>query len=92
MIASAIASMQNGDKELAKQVMSGKEEVTKLVRRQLKNHIKRLKKGKCSPEFTFSFTEILYGMERISNHCMNIADAVLEDFQYSCPAWEFMLK
>lgn len=92
MIASAVASMQNGDKELAKQVMSRKEEVTKLVRRQLKNHIKRLKKGKCSPEFTFSFTEILYGMERISNHCMNIADAVLEDFQYSCPAWEFMLK
>ncbi len=92
MIASAISSMQNGDKELAKQVMSGKEEITRLVRRQLKNHIKRLKKGKCSPEFTFSFTEILYGMERISNHCMNIADAVLEDFQYSCPAWEFMLK
>lgn len=92
MITSAISSMQNGDKELAKQVMSKKEEVTRLVRRQLKNHIKRLKKGKCSPEFTFSFTEILYSMERISNHCMNIADAVLEDFQYSCPAWEFMLK
>lgn len=77
MITSAIDSMQDGDKELAKQVMSRKEEVTRLVRRQLKNHIKRLKKGKCSPEFTFSFTEILYGMERISNHCMNIADAVV---------------
>ncbi|MBD5545122.1 MAG: Na/Pi cotransporter family protein [Lachnospiraceae bacterium] len=92
MVTNVVCSLQKGDKELAKQVMGQKEEVTRLVRRQLKNHVKRLKKGNCSPEFTFSFTEILYSMERISIHCMNIADAVLEDFQFSCPAWEFMLK
>lgn len=83
MVTNVILSIQNGDKQLAKQVQDEKEEVTKLVRKQLKNHVKRLKKGKCSPEFTFSFTEIMYGMERISNNCMNIADAVMENLQYT---------
>lgn len=83
MVTNVICSIQNGDKQLAKQVLDEKEEVTKLVRKQLKNHVKRLKKGKCSPEFSFSFTEILYGMERISNNCMNIADAVMENLQYT---------
>ena len=83
MVTNVILSIQNGDKRLAKQVQDEKEEVTKLVRKQLKNHVKRLKKGKCSPEFTFSFNEIMYGMERISNNCMNIADAVMENLQYT---------
>lgn len=83
MVTNVILAIQNGDKQLAKQVQDEKEEVTKLVRKQLKNHVKRLKKGKCSPEFTFSFTEIMYGMERISNNCMNIADAVMENLQYT---------
>ncbi|MBQ7067391.1 MAG: Na/Pi cotransporter family protein [Lachnospiraceae bacterium] len=83
MVTNVILSIQNGDKQLAKQVQDEKEEVTKLVRKQLKNHVKRLKKGKCSPEFTFSFNEIMYGMERISNNCMNIADAVMENLQYT---------
>lgn len=83
MVTNVVLSIQNGDKKLAKQVQEEKEEVTKLVRKQLKNHMKRLKKGKCSPEFTFSFNEIMYGMERISNNCMNIADAVMENLQYT---------
>lgn len=83
MVTDVIFSVQSGDKQLAGKVMEEKEEVIKLVRKQLKNHMKRLKKGKCSPEFTFSFTEILYGMERISNNCTNIADAVMENIQYT---------
>lgn len=82
MLTDVVLAIQKGDKQLAGEVLEEKEQVVKLVRKQLKNHVKRLKKGKCSPEFTFAFTEIMYGMERISNNCTNIADAVMENLQY----------
>ena len=38
-----------------------------------KNHIKRLQKGKCSVEMGFILEDILTGLERVSDHCSNIA-------------------
>ncbi len=38
-----------------------------------KNHIKRLKKGKCTIEMGFILEDILNGLERVSDHCSNIA-------------------
>lgn len=37
------------------------------------NHIKRLKKGKCTIEMGFILDDVLTGLERISDHCSNIA-------------------
>ncbi len=38
-----------------------------------KNHIKRLQKGKCSIDMGFILEDILIGLERVSDHCSNIA-------------------
>ncbi len=38
-----------------------------------KNHIKRLKKGKCTVKMGFLLQDILAGLERVSDHCSNIA-------------------
>ncbi|MCR4694752.1 MAG: Na/Pi cotransporter family protein [Pseudobutyrivibrio sp.] len=50
------------------------EEVIDTLTKQIKeNHIKRLKKGKCSIEMGFILEDILTGLERVSDHCSNIA-------------------
>ena len=41
-------------------------------------HIDRLQKGKCTIELGFIFSDILNNYERVSDHCSNIAVAVLE--------------
>jgi len=38
-----------------------------------KRHIKRLRKGKCSIETGILFSDILTNMERVADHCSNIA-------------------
>ena len=42
------------------------------------NHIKRLQKGKCTIEQGFVLSDISMNLERVSDHCSNIAAAMLE--------------
>ena len=41
-------------------------------------HIRRLQRGECSTTLGFVFTDILTDLERISDHCSNIAMSVLQ--------------
>jgi len=50
------------------------EEVIDTLSKKVKeNHIKRLKKGTCTIEMGFILEDILGGLERVSDHCSNIA-------------------
>ncbi|MCR5654953.1 MAG: Na/Pi cotransporter family protein [Lachnospiraceae bacterium] len=50
------------------------EEVVDTISKQIKgNHIKRLQKGKCTIEMGFILQDILAGLERVSDHCSNVA-------------------
>lgn len=50
------------------------EEVIDTLSKMIKeNHIKRLQKGKCSIEMGFILEDILTGLERVSDHCSNVA-------------------
>ncbi|HOE57601.1 MAG TPA: PhoU domain-containing protein, partial [Bacillota bacterium] len=40
------------------------------------SHIKRLNKGECNISAGVLFLEILTNLERISDHCVNVADVV----------------
>lgn len=55
------------------------EEVIDRLRYQLKErHVTRLKAGNCSIETGFVFSDMLTSIERISDHCANIAVAMYE--------------
>ncbi len=41
-------------------------------------HVKRLRKGECTVELGFVLSDLLRNLERISDHCSNIAGLVLE--------------
>lgn len=50
------------------------EEVIDTLSKKIKeNHIRRLQKGKCTIEMGFILGDILTGLERVSDHCSNIA-------------------
>ena len=54
------------------------EEVVDLLRDELKDrHIERLKAGECTIEVGSQFLELLINLERISDHCANVAITIL---------------
>ena len=55
------------------------EETVDRITKQLKdNHIRRLQAGQCTLELGFIYNDALNNLERVSDHCSNIAVAVLE--------------
>lgn len=55
------------------------EEVVDQIHTKLKSrHVKRLQAGKCTIELGFVFTDILTALERISDHCSNIAVCIVQ--------------
>ena len=55
------------------------EEVIDELKDQLRDrHIQRLQQGSCSIETGFVWSELLTGLERIGDHCANLAGAVID--------------
>lgn len=55
------------------------EQVIDQLKNSLRNrHITRLKEGECSVEAGFIWSDLLNSMERISDHCSNIAISILD--------------
>ncbi len=69
----------NSDTELARRVEPLEEVIDMLVARCRENHIGRLQEGECTLERGFVLADTLTSYERISDHCSNIAIAVLEE-------------
>ena len=69
----AAACYESRSGELASQV-EPLEEVVDLMRDELRSrHIERLKAGECTVELGSQFLELLINLERISDHCSNVA-------------------
>ena len=67
------------------------EEVIDNLRNQMKkHHIKRLRKGKCSIESGFIMSELLNNLERIADHCSNIALCIIQIKEGTLDAHEYI--
>lgn len=56
------------------------EEVVDLIHQELeRRHIERLKQGACTAELGAQFLELLINLERISDHCSNVAVCILRE-------------
>jgi len=77
----AIRAFVDGELELAGHV-DPLEQVVDDLKEALRNrHIERLRMGTCSTTLGFVFTDILTDLERISDHCSNIALSVIQQNQ-----------
>ena len=72
-----VACYQSRQRTLAVQV-EPLEEVVDLIAATLKNrHVERLKAGECTIELGTQFRELLINLERMSDHCSNVALHIL---------------
>lgn len=77
-ISKAFEAYVKHDYELAHKV-EPLEEVVDNLSTELKNrHIRRLQNGECTVELGYIFQDILTNLERISDHCSNIAGCIIE--------------
>lgn len=78
IIDTTINAFSNNDVELANKV-EPLEDVVDRLRTDLKNrHIKRMQEGRCSVNQGFVFTDYISALEKISDHCANVAAAIIE--------------
>ncbi len=68
----------NGDTELAKKVEPLEQVIDGLAIKMRSNHVTRLQAGKCTIELGFILSDLINGLERVSDHCSNIAVALIE--------------
>jgi|UniRef100_A0A7C3WLB1 phosphate:Na+ symporter len=60
------------------EVLIREERIDYKVRQSKENHIERIKKGICNPIAGIIFSDLLIDLERISDHCVNIAQEFYE--------------
>ena len=75
---------------LAKHIEPLEEAIDQLINDIKTQHIERLKSGECSIELGFILSDLLTNCERVSDHCSNIAIAIIETPQLSFDAHEYI--
>ncbi|WP_313893919.1 Na/Pi cotransporter family protein [Psychrobacillus sp.] len=73
----AIEALDTNSNELAREVAEQENNIDRMERQFRKNHIMRVNEGKCTGQAGIMFVDILSNLERIGDHSVNIADAVL---------------
>ena len=66
------------DATLAWQVEPLEQVIDDLIAKIRSNHIRRLRHGECSIEMGFVLSDALTNFERVSDHCSNVAVAIIE--------------
>ncbi len=78
----AVDSVRYGDTNMAQQVLSDKKKMRKAQKRFNKAHMARVKAGKCEASMTADFSAILYGLERIVDNSVNIAEETMDNIRF----------
>lgn len=78
----AVDSVRYGDADMAQQVLTDKKKLRKAQKRFNKAHMARVKAGKCEANLTADFSAILYGLERMVDNSVNIAEETLDSIHF----------
>ena len=78
LVAITVQAFVTDDLELASHVEPLEEVVDYLTDELQARHIKRLQEGACTLELGFIWMDVLTSMERIADHCSNIAVSMIE--------------
>lgn len=71
-------AFQKQDERLAEQVEPLEQVIDSLKEQMRTRHILRLQGGNCTPEADFVWSDLLTNLERLSDHCSNIAGCVID--------------
>ncbi|TLS36297.1 Na/Pi cotransporter family protein [Pseudalkalibacillus caeni] len=73
----AVDALDKWDIKKARQVVTLEDKIDKMERTLRKKHILRLNEGQCSGSAGIVFVDIISNLERIGDHAVNIAEAVI---------------
>lgn len=82
MVNDTIEALQNGNQEMAQRVLNLEPEVDNLEDRLRAKHIVRLNERRCSPQSAVTYIELIHNLEKIADHCTNIAESVMKEVNY----------
>jgi len=71
-------AFETGDTALARKVEPLEQVIDRITAEMRSNHIARLQAGNCTIELGFILNDLINGLERVSDHCSNIAVAMIE--------------
>lgn len=79
IIMSSLKMFETMDLTYQNEILEMENEIDHMERELQKSHIRRMTKGKCSPEAGVIFTDLITGLERVGDHATNIAFSILEN-------------
>ena len=82
MYRTSIVSLENGDTKTARKVFDYRKELRNMEKKFNKNHLKRLRKNNCKPEFTYPFFNMLHSLERIGDSCSGMVEEVMDNVRF----------
>lgn len=77
IVKEALTALKGNNKDIARQVIEKETMIDVMEQQFRKQHILRLTDGTCTPKAGVVFIDIINNLERIADHAVNIADAVL---------------
>lgn len=77
MFTYSLQALEKNDYDAARYVLKLEADMDILEEKCRKNHMLRLNTGSCNPQSAVTFTDLMKNLERIADHCNNIAEAVL---------------
>ncbi len=80
----------NDSAEIATQIEPLEEVIDDIIAEVRANHIKRLQKGQCTIEYGFVLSDFLNNVERVSDHCSNIAVSIIEVAEKNFDSHEYL--
>lgn len=90
ILENTVSAFVHEDLELAKGI-EPLEQVIDRIKRVLKSrHIERLQKGECTIEMGFIFSDIITNIERVADHCSNIAVCMIQVADDSFKTHEYL--
>ena len=90
IVASTMDAFSQGDMEKAARIEPLEETMDDLSKRLKKRHVERLKTGECTMLLGFALSDLVTNYERISDHCSNIAIALLQSRTEGYEAHEYL--
>ena len=90
IVGTAVGAFVDNDIERAYRVEPLEELIDNLCDEMKMHHIDRLQKGICTLHHGFVFNDLLTNLERVSDHCSNIAVAMIELESESFDAHEYI--
>ncbi len=78
-----LEAFENKDKDIAKKVLEREDVIDRLVIKNRKRHIMRINSSKAKETKDYLYVDILSNIERIGDHCSNIAINIIQDNYYN---------